>query len=133
MTTPDTAPAERDPRAPRPRGRVLRFTGLALLMAALGGWAVWMAVANTPDVDGILQRTTVHSDKAVTVYFEVAKDQQVPAQCTVRALGLEGFPVGSETVRIPAATERARMSQRLTTSKPAASTQVVNCHLLRTG
>lgn len=117
----------------RLRGGFARYSLVTLVALALGAWAAWMAVAETPDVEGTLRSATVHSDHAVTVYFEVAKDRQQPARCTVRVLGLDGFPVGRETVTIPATTERARFSRRLTTSTHAASAQIVNCHFVGAG
>lgn len=113
--------------------RLAGYAAGTLLIIALGVWAVWMAVAETPEVEGILQRTTVHSDHAVTVYFEVAKDRQSRASCTIRALDRSGATVGSESVTVPAATERAWLSHRLATTGPAASTQVVDCHLVEPG
>lgn len=130
MSTPVTAEADRDGGDHRRRGRLLGYAAASGLALLLGLWAVWVAFAEAPDVATQLRRSTVHSDSAVTVHFEVAKEQGTPAACTVMALGMEGKPVGRGRVTVPAATGRTWLSHRLTTSERAASTQVVNCHLV---
>lgn len=134
MNTPVTAAADRGGRGDRDgrrgSGRLLAYVACGALALLLGLWAVWVAFAEAPDVATQLRRSTVHSEQAVTVHFEVAKRQGTPAACTVMALGMGGEPVGRARVTVPAATERTWLSQRVTTSERAASTQILNCHLV---
>lgn len=130
MTTPVSAGTGRGDGNRRPGGRLLAYLAGGGLAVLLGLWAVWVAYAEAPDVATQLRRSTVHSEEAVTVHFEVAKEQGTPAACTVLALGMEGEPVGRARVTVPAATERTWLSERLATSERVASTQVVDCHLL---
>lgn len=128
------------PASPTPRdgdrsfsGRLLGYAGGSIFVLLLGAWAIWMALSQTPEVASQLLRSEVHSDRDVTVHIEVAKTQNVPATCKIVALGLEGGPVGSATVTVPADAERVRLSHRVETTAPPASAQVTDCWLARSG
>lgn len=111
------------------RRRALRYSAGAVVAALLAAWAVWMTVAGSTGAASQLQSVDVHSEDAVTVYFEVAKEPGVPAACTVLVTGARGQRVGHARVSVPASAERAELSRRLATSARAAKAQVGDCRL----
>ena len=70
----------------------------------------------------------VVSDTSVQVSFEVRKRPASSVVCRVRALDRAGSEVGSEQVRVgPADTEAVTIVQTLTTTRRAATGDVVGC------
>lgn len=112
-------------------GRLLTYAGLGLVILALGAWAVWVALADTPEAAAQLRYSTVQSDHAVTVHFEVAKPADETATCTVLATGVDGEPIGRTSVTVPTGTSRTVLSKTLHTDTHAAASHVGNCRLSR--
>lgn len=72
----------------------------------------------------------VESDTAVRLDFEVDKDADRSALCTIRARAASGEETGTALVRVGPAPQRSvRLSRTLTTRERAATAEVTGCSL----
>ena len=124
-------PAERyGDRPPLPRPVVLVAVGL--LAAVFVGWVVWAGLgAADRDVRWKDVGYRVVDDTEVEVTFDVIKDPDASARCTLHALSSSFATVGITTADVgPAAAETVRSSATVRTQERAVTGVVDGCEPL---
>jgi hypothetical protein len=124
-------PADRYGPGPRPARRLVGYALLGLLAAAGLAWLLWAAYSYArPPVRATLQSYQVTSDRAVTVRFELVKDPEYAASCTVRARNRDGEEVGRREVTVPVGVRKTVLTETLTTTERPITGEVKDCRLL---
>lgn len=130
MTAPDL-PEGRYGRRSRPAPRWL--PALLLAVVVLAGVVVavvgYRNLAHQP-IEGQRLGFELHGDNAVTLRFEVARDDPGrPGMCIVRARSLDGTETGRREVYVPAARDRLALTTVIRTSRPPVTADVYGCSL----
>jgi hypothetical protein len=138
-TDPDSPRRPDAPRRPAdrygdrpPRSRRAVVVTLAPLAAAFMAWVVWAGLgAADRDVRWTDVGFRVVGDDRVEVTFDVVKDPDVSARCTVTALSAGYATVGIATVDVGPAPDRAvRTSTTVRTQERAVTGVVDECQVL---
>jgi hypothetical protein len=106
-----------------------------MAVAALGvaglAWVLWMAFSYAnPPIRATLVSYTV-TDATVTVRFEIVKNAEYPATCTLRARNRVGEEVGRRDVTIPVGVRTDTLTEELTTTGKAVIGEIRDCRLVR--
>jgi hypothetical protein len=109
-----------------------RRTGIvviAIVAAALTGWAVWAALGQSGDtVGGLVESYDVRSPHEISVTLQITRTAEGPAQCTVVALASDHAQVGRHVVRLAPATSGTRTITTLVrTEREATTADVTDC------
>lgn len=131
MTAPELPEGRYGRRTSRPAPRwagplLLGLVVLAGLVVAVVGYR---NLADAP-IEGQRLAFTLHDDNAVTLRFEVARDDPGrPGVCIVRARSIDGTETGRREVYVPAAQGRVALSTVIRTSRPPVTAEVYGCSL----
>jgi Domain of unknown function (DUF4307) len=124
-------PENRYGPGPRPHRRIAMFVAVGALAVAGLAWVLWAAFSYAyPPIRATLVSYTV-TDTTVTVKFQIVKNAEYPATCTVRARNREGAEVGSRDVTIPAGVRTDTLTEELTTTGKPVTGEVRDCRLVR--
>ncbi len=127
-----TSPPGRYGRAPTPARRRLAVAAVALV-AVLGlAWVAWAGIGQgRADVRWSDVGFAIQGDSSVQVTYDVGKDPERTAVCSLRALDRNKTAVGIAEVRIGPSTERVtRRTDTVRTSAQAVTGVVRECRLL---
>ena len=104
--------------------------GLVVLLSLVVSVVLFRAFGDSPDIGFGPRGYTVHSDRSVSVVFEVHKPASRTAVCTVRARDRTGAEVGNSLVRVgPAPKRSVIVTYELPTSGRAADGEITACTL----
>jgi Domain of unknown function (DUF4307) len=117
---------------PDPRRRTLGRAALATLLALAIAAAVWVGLGpGTRDVTWDDVGYVVQGPDLVDVTFEVVKDPDATATCTVQALSSSYAEVGVVTATVgPAGTRAVRQTVPVATQELAVTGVVESCELV---
>jgi hypothetical protein len=116
---------------PRPRRRVAAIVAVATLALVGLAWVLWAAFSYAyPPVRATLVGYTV-TDTTVTVKFEIVKNAEYPATCTVRARNRAGEEVGRRDVTIPVGVRTDTLTEELATTGKPVTGEIRDCRLVR--
>lgn len=130
MTAPEL-PEGRYGRRARPMPGWARALLLGLVvLAGLAVAVVGYRNLADPPIEGQRLGFMLHDGNAVTLRFEVARDDpRRPAVCIVRARSLDGSETGRREVYVPPARGRIALTTVIQTSRPPVTADVFGCSL----
>lgn len=130
MTAPELPEGRYGRRArPAPRWAHPLLLGLVVLAGVAVAVASYRNLADAP-IEGQRLTFTLHDADAVTLRFEVARDDPSrPGVCIVRARSLDGTETGRREVYVPPAQGRVALTTVIKTSRPPVTAEVFACSL----
>lgn len=130
MTAPELPEGRYGRRArPAPGWAHALLLGLVVLAGVAVAVVGYRNLADPP-IEGKRLGFTLHDGPAVTLRFEVARDEPGRAGvCIVRARSLDGTETGRREVYIPPARGRVALTTVIRTSHPPVTAEVFGCSL----